>query len=91
MLLYGIFNSAGYGIKGFIPRYSLPFAFPLLPGSFQWIFEPVRVVNMLNTGESLGAHGSARQRIWVALDMDYNPVFYGNFNPAAAMAAFAGG
>ncbi len=44
---------------------------------------------MLDARKALGAHRAAGQGVGVALDMDDDPVFLGDFDAAAAVAALA--
>jgi hypothetical protein len=89
--LDGVLHFGRDGLQGFLPGDPLPLAFTLLPGPLEGVFEPERIIDMLYTGQTLGTHRTFGQRIRVAFDMDNNAILHCYFNPASAMAAFAGG
>jgi hypothetical protein len=69
----------------------LPFSLALFTGSFHRVLDPVRIVDMLELGKSLGAHRTVGNRIRVSFHVNDNTILDRHQDTAAAVAAFAGG
>jgi hypothetical protein len=77
-------------IERLIPGDSFPFSLSLGPSPFQGVLETIGVVHMLDTRQTLGAHGPFGEGVGVALDVDNGPVFHGHLHAATAVTADAG-
>jgi hypothetical protein len=87
----GGLHLVGDGVQGFVPGDPLPLALALFAHLLHGVLDAIGVVDVLDAREALGAHGAVGEGVRVALDVDDDPVFLGDLDPAAAVAALAGG
>ena len=87
ILRLGILDLGFDRAQRLIPADALPFAFSPGASPLDGILDSIRVVDMLNAGESLGAHRSSGKGVGVALNMNGDAILNGHSHTASAMAA----